>query len=164
MKTPENCTFAIFVFAFVGMIGCTENSTGLPPEPESVHGETAGNEHYTFLAWKNGLRLLVVDDFRGPINRKSDFSLGDESPYVFSENVKTEEIEMSWAMQTQDGKTGRFTLDGDEYDLTDGSVFVARQGADGFVVEQINADVSMLEPKTEAIGSFVSQNLSQQAD
>ena len=164
MRTPGIIAFAIFVLAFVGMIGCNGTSTGLPPKPESVYGETARNEHYTFLAWKNGLRLLVVDDFRGPINRRSDFSLGNDSPYVFGENVKTEEVEMSWTIQTRNGRTGRFIIEGDEYDLTNGAVFVARQGVDGFVVEQIDADVSLLVMKTEEIGSFVIKTVTQNAD
>ena len=164
MRPLKVIAFAIFLVSFVGMAGCTGNSGGLPPKPESVYGETNQNQHFTFLVWKNGLRVLVVDDFRGPINRKSDFSLGDDSPYVFGENVKTEEVEMSWTMQTNDGRTGRFTMDGDEYDLTNGSVFVARQGVDGFVVEQINADVSKLEQKDEQIGAFVSRTVTKNAN
>lgn len=157
MRASRYLAFSILVVGIVSILGCTGNPTGLPPKPKFVHGETPQDEHFTFLAWKNGLRLLIVDDFRGDISRKSDFSQGDDSAYVFGENAKTEAVEMSWTMQTSEGRTGIFILDGDEYDLTKGAIFVASEGVDGFVVEQINEDLSNLVVKDDEIGVFVSR-------
>ena len=130
MKPFPSATLAVIVLAGVGLIGCKTSLKGLPPKPKTVQGETARAEHFTMLAWDNGLRLLVVDDFPGSIQRKSDFSLGDDSPYVFVESVTAGDVSMSWTMETQDGQTGRFELDETTYDLADGAVFVARRTAE----------------------------------
>ena len=160
MRAFEVVLFAFcFVIVVSGMLGCEFAPTGLPPKPETVHGETDQGQHFTFLGWESGLRLLVVDNFKGPLKRKSEFQLGDGSAYVFSEKVVSEELEMSWELKTTQGETGTFQLDGIQYDLKNGSVFVATQGDDGIVVQQINADLSALEVKEQEIATFVSNSI-----
>ncbi|MEZ6094560.1 MAG: hypothetical protein R3C03_10040 [Pirellulaceae bacterium] len=158
MKTISIETVIFFVLTSVSFIGCDAGESRLPPRPLSISGETDQNQHYAFLAWQDGLRLLVIDNFVGPATRKSDFKLGDGRPYVFAESAKTEAIVMSWSIETTDGKTGKFILDDRLQDLTKGTVFVARQNANGFTLKQIRSDeLSTIEPTKEAIGPFVSR-------
>jgi hypothetical protein len=50
----------------------------------------------------------------------------------------------SWKLETADGKTGKLTIQGQDYDLSKGALFVVRTKGGSVQVLQINRDLSAL--------------------
>ena len=56
---------------------------------------------------------------------------------------------IEWALETADGKTARFTMDGTTYDLSKGTLFLIETGGEQIGVQQLLRDLAALE-RTQA--------------
>ena len=59
-----------------------------------------------------------------------------------------------WSMQTSDGRTVKGRLDGKEYDLAKGTLFLVKTKGGKTEVEQLSTDLSAVQPDAKNIEKF----------
>lgn len=122
------------------MTGC---GTGrIPPAPQSV-ASVGPDVAFRFLRWKEGLNLLLVDDIHlGSHPAKGSGSTNNpvhtESGMASSRDGRG----YTWQLETTDGRTAKFTIDGKEYDLSKGTLVVVRTKGETVQVLQLNRDLA----------------------
>jgi len=134
----------MLVSASLGLLiagaGCiSRNAT---PGPEQIGSSGAGMS-LTFLKWKEGLMLLMVDDI-DPGSHHSAGSWPTNNP-VYSGSGSAASADgrgYKWQLETKDGMAATFRIDGKEYDLSKGTVFVIKAKADKVDVHQLKRDLS----------------------
>jgi hypothetical protein len=62
--------------------------------------------------------------------------------------------QINFELVTADGKTGRVTIDGTNYELADGPLFLVAPDGDKYRVKQLKKDLSGLELKAEGFQAF----------
>ena len=145
------CSFAGYVIrsllgaAGIGLVifvfGCTPRST--PPGPNTI-GSSAPGLTFTFLQWKEGLMLLLVDDIEK--SHQSRGSASTSNP-VYSGSGSAESADgrgYKWQIETTDGKAATFRIDGKEYDLSKGALFVIKAKGEQVEVHQLKRDLTTI--------------------
>ena len=113
---------------FLGLNACASKTT--PPganinfasltTPEGFGGS------YTLLQWKEGLSISIVDDSQGA--HESSGSGSTEDPVwrgqgsISSPNGEV----IAWRVETTDGKTAKFFINEQSYDLAQGTLFLTK--------------------------------------
>jgi hypothetical protein len=125
------------------MLGCTTRTT--PPGPDTVASSTVGLS-LTYLKWKEGTSLLLVDDIFLGGNHQSGGSGSTNNPlYTGGGSAKAADgRSYKWQVETTDGKTVKFTIDGKDYDLSKGALFVMNAKGEKIEVHQLQRDLSAI--------------------
>lgn len=89
-------------------------------EPEGFAGS------YTLLQWEEGLSVSIVDDSQG--EHQSSGSGSTEDPVWRGEGSITSETgqDITWQVETTDGRTARFFINEQPYNLTQGTLFLIK--------------------------------------
>jgi hypothetical protein len=138
------------------VLGCSPRST--PPGPNTI-GSSAPGLSFTFLQWKEGLMLLLVDDIH--LGSHHEGGSGSTNNPVFSESGSAASADgrgYKWQLETTDGKAATFRIDGKEYDLSQGGVFVFQRKADKVEVHQMKRDLSAVPFDTEGCREFLKKD------
>lgn len=127
--------------------GCRARST--PPGADAM---SASDLEMSFLSlrWKEGLRLLFVDDLKG--EHASRGSGSTESPIhtVVGSAGPANGARCAWKLETQDGKSAKLTINGKDYDLSQGTLFVIKASGDEIDVHQLKRDLSTIPLEVES--------------
>ncbi len=118
--------------------GCTRST----PPGASTTGGVVGEGAYTFMQWNEGLTILIWDDITGS---HSNHGSGSSSDPVFRQSGQAESPDgrnYSYQVETEDGVTARFTIDGKEFDLSQGTLFLVKTRGADTVVQQLSRDIS----------------------
>jgi hypothetical protein len=124
-----------------------------PPGPNTVYGEIEeGN--YLLLDWQQGLRLMIWDNFQGAHQYRGSGSTAD--PIYRGEGTVEagDGSGYSFTVETEGGQTAVFEINGQRYDLAQGRLFIIRVTGDGRQVQQLDRDLSGVEPTSEGIIAF----------
>lgn len=111
-----------------GLASCAGKTT--PPGASFVYGQIHVTEGFggSFLAlrWKEGLTILLVDDIAA--GHESSGSGTTEGPKWRGQGgaVAADGRDVSWRAETTDGKTVSFFINGQVYDLAQGTLFLIR--------------------------------------
>jgi hypothetical protein len=139
-------TAALLLTALLGGLvlvgGCTPRTT--PPGPATL--SSSGRDlTFTYLQWPQGLTVLLVDDIQpGDHHSHGD---GSTSNPVWTESGSASALTgrgYSWQLKTADGKTATFHLDGQDYDLAKGGLFVIRTKGEQVQVHQRQQDLATI--------------------
>ena len=113
---------------FLGLSSCAGKTT--PPGANMIFGTFIAPEgfggSYTLLQWKEGLSISIVDDSQG--GHQSSGSGSTEDPVwrgqgsISSQNGQ----DITWQVETKDGKTAKFFINEQPYDLTQGTLFLIK--------------------------------------
>jgi hypothetical protein len=100
----------------------------------------------TYLKWKEGASLLLVDDiFLGGSHHSGGSGSTNNPIYSGSGSAKAADGgAYKWQVETTDGKAVKFSIDGKEYDLSKGSLFVMKVKGDKTEVHQLKRDLSTI--------------------
>jgi len=109
-----------------GLGACASKTT--PPGANTVFGTFIAPEgfggSYMVLWWKEGLAISIVDDSQN--GHQSSGSGSTEDPVwqgqggIDSQNGQ----DINWRVETTDGKTAKFFINEQAYDLTQGTLFL----------------------------------------
>lgn len=112
----------------LGLSACTSKTT--PPGANIIFGTLIVPEgfggSYTLLQWKEGLSISIVDDNQG--GHQSSGSGSTEEPVwrgqgsINSQNGQ----DITWRVETKDGKTAKFFINEQPYDLAQGTLFLIK--------------------------------------
>jgi hypothetical protein len=114
---------------------------------------------FSYHYWQEGLAILFWHDFvRGGEGCTGSGSTEDPV-YRLECNVESGDgRSFGWKVHTQDGKTADMWIDGQRYELTQGNMFLVSPGEAGLQVEQLQRDLSTLEPSNDAILAIASND------
>lgn len=140
--------FALVAVCLVSSSGCRRQPVVFPV-PTGV--STAIGEGTMFLIrWNDGPAVMICSDIKGGTG-----SLGSKTS--FPPSVSKEEAVQStpdgrrfeWQMETTNGQNIKGRLDGNEYDLAKGSLFLVKTKGGKTEVEQLVRDLSAVQPNSE---------------
>jgi len=85
---------------------------------------------YTVLVWKEGLSISIIDDAQGGHNNSGSGSTEDPIWRGQGSIGNPDGQDINWRVETTDGKTAKFFINEQTYDLTQGTLFLI-QAKDG---------------------------------
>jgi hypothetical protein len=122
-----------------------------PPGADAAAG-TVGQASYVLLQWKEGLTVMIWHDFSA-----SSRGSGSTSDPIYRYKGYAESPgghRFDWEVQTADGKTALFTIDGTRYDLAAGRLFIVTAQDGATLVRQLDRDLSSVQTNRESIVAF----------
>lgn len=127
------------VLPLLVMLGCTSRT--VPPGPLTMNTNVNG-VNVTYLKWKEGLSVLFLDEVAG--NRSTGGSGSTDSlDFSVSGSVGArEQGGYHWTLSTKDGKNCKLSINGRNYQLADGAVFVLKSRGTGLELLQLKRDIS----------------------
>jgi hypothetical protein len=126
-----------------------------PPGADAAAG-TVGQASYVLLQWKEGLTVMIWHDFLA--SSRGSGSTGDP---IYRYQVYTESPgghRFDWEVQTADGKTALFDIDGTRYDLTHGRLFIVMTQDGKTLVRQLDRDLSSVQTNRESVVAFANSD------
>ncbi len=113
-------------------------------------GEGRDGLHVGFGTWGNALVFAVVSDVPGD---QSSAGLIQSSNFVQYRGLhgKLGEVHVKWACATSDGQTGRMFINGNEYDLAQGSLLLVSTTGGSTRALQLQRDLSKLSPEAASL-------------
>jgi hypothetical protein len=139
-KPIGRCFFVIAVALAIS--GCRPYAS--TPPGAGIVSSTGTGFNFTFLKWNEGLRLLLVDDVKGSHHAGGSGSSSD--PVYTARGASGVEGQggYHWQIGSKDGKSGNFRLNGKEYDLAKGALFVIKANGNEIEVHQFDRDLSAI--------------------
>lgn len=146
-----NKIVAIVLLALPLLSGCEPRTT--PPGPNAIGG-TIGGTSYTMLAWDEGLRILLWSDIVGTGGSAGSGSTEDEVYRQRGDSQAPDGRSYSYSLETRDGVTADFAIDGTPYDLEEGTLFIVTTSGERNSVRQLGVDLSAIPTTNEGIERF----------
>jgi hypothetical protein len=141
------------VFLAIGLLlavsGCSRTT---PPGPDTAYGQFQG-AGYLFYRWEQGLRLMIWHDASSATSSGSG-STSDPIYRVEGQAVYPAGSTLNWTIETKDGQSAQFTLNGTNYDLSAGTLFLIRTSGGSIQVEQLRSDLSSVQLERDSILAF----------
>lgn len=139
-------TFLGFLFA-----ACTPAST--PPGPDMAAGVYI-QSGYEFYRWEEGMNLMIWFDRAKSSACSSSSSTSDPLFVLRCHAVSRSDVRFDWYLETDDGVTADFSIDGKPFDLENGKLFLIRTSTGEAEVMQIERDLSGIRPDADTITEF----------
>jgi hypothetical protein len=138
------------VALLVGASGCQQTT---PPGADMASARI-GNSSYTFLHWKEGLRVMMWFDLAEAVSGEGSGSTSDPVYEAAGFASASDGRRVDWRLETVDGKTAIFSIDGEPYDLSQGPLFLVRTKGGDVRVGQLERDLTALRPTNESCEAF----------
>jgi hypothetical protein len=153
MKNLKLLKSHILLLVFLGLLfaACTPAST--PPGADMAAGVYI-QSGYEFYRWEEGLNLMIWFDGAKSSACSSSSSTSDPQFVLQCHAVSTTDIRFDWHLETEDGVTADFSIDGKSFDLEDGKLFLIRTSSGEVEVMQIERDLSSVRPDADSIIEF----------
>lgn len=152
---PLGATLVLLAALLLTVVACAPRTAA--PGADAAAGAVDGTG-YRFMRWQEGLAIMIWYDFRGDSGSSSTSSGGGLSgppTYTIHGYAESEDGErFEWEVETTDGKTARFRLDGKPYDLSRGTLFLVRIEDGRADVTRLERDLSGVEPNHASIAAF----------
>ncbi len=130
------------IIAFIcSLIGCGPHST--PPGASRIITHAPGMT-IIYLRWKEGLKILFVDNIKGGHHAGGSSSSNDP---VYRATVTASSPDTkgyTCQIETTDGQSAKFSIDGKEYDLLKGTLFVIKSEGEKVEIHQLERDLSSI--------------------
>jgi hypothetical protein len=139
-----------FVILLVGASGCQQTT---PPGADMVSAKI-GDTSYTFLHWKEGLRVMMWFDMADEVSAEGSGSTSDPIHKMEGYASATDGRRVDWRLETADGRTATFSIDGQAYDLSQGALFLITTRGGTTQVRQLNRDLSAVQATNESCEAF----------
>lgn len=145
---------ALIVLASISA-GCRKST---PPGADRLSGAVKGS-YYSLLHWKEGLRVLLIDNVTGSHAHSGSGSTSGPIYRESGEIASQEGLAYRYELETPDGKKAKFSIAGKPYDLTSGQVFLIAVNGEELAVKQLAHDLSKLDPTRESCEKFIQADL-----
>ncbi len=136
------CLVMSIGFAWVvSLSGCGVRTT--PPGPTSL-GTSVPGMTITFLRWKQGLTVLFVDDVKGGHGSAGSGSTDDTMHTSTVSAGDPDSGGYKCLLETKDGISAICRINGKEYDLANGTLFVIKSKGEQVEVRQLKRDLTKI--------------------
>ncbi len=132
-------TLPVLIGLLVMAAGCSPAVT--PPGANVAYGQL-NQAGYTLLRWPQGLDILVWHDLAGASWCRGSGSTSDPTYRLHCHAESVDGRSADWEVQTQNGQTAQFSINGYAYDLTRGRLFLIRTGEQQTGVVQLQRNLS----------------------
>jgi hypothetical protein len=119
----------------LGLSACVGKTT--PPGASIASGSPEGFEgSFTLLQWNEGLSITIVDDSQGD-HRSSSSGSTEDPVWRGRGSIRGQEgQDITWRVETTDGKRALFFLNEQSYDLSQGTLFLIKTRGGSVQVRQ----------------------------
>ena len=144
---------SVLLLTFSGALfaACSPSST--PPGPDTAAGVYI-QLGYEFFRWEEGLTLMIWFDGAKSSACSSTSSTSDPKFVLRCHAVSRSDVRFDWLLETEDGVTADFSIDGKSFDLEDGKLFLIRTSAGEAEIVQMERDLSGVRPDADSIIEF----------
>lgn len=109
---------------------------------------------YEFYRWEEGLTLMIWFDGAKSSACGSSSSTSDPLFVLRCHAVSRSDFRIDWYLETDDGVTADFSIDGKPFDLENGKLFLITTSTGEAEVLQIERDLSGVRPEADSITEF----------
>jgi hypothetical protein len=138
---PQGLLFSLGTALLVSGAGCVSRTS--PPGADSI-STSSPDMTITYLRWKEGLTVLFVDDVKGDHN---SHGAGSTSNPVYTATLAATSADArgyKCQLETTDGVSATCRINGKEYDLAKGTLFVIKADGEQGVVHQSKRDLTSI--------------------
>ncbi len=138
---PRRLIVFIGVALIISVVGCGTGTT--PPGADTLYTSAPGM-NIVYLRWKEGLTVLFVDDVKG--GHSSGGSGSTDNP-VYTKIVSAGSPDSGGykcQLETKDGKSAICGINGKDYDLSKGTLFVIKAKGEQVEVYQLKRDLTKI--------------------
>jgi hypothetical protein len=139
------------IFVFLVCVGGCQKTT--PPGADIVGGQIQ-NTSYTFLHWKEGLRVMIWYDITEDVGSGGSGSTSDPIYRLEGHASAPDGRRVDLRLETADGRTATYSINGQRYDLSRGALFLVTTRGERTQVRQLNRDLSTIHPTNESCEAF----------
>lgn len=131
---------------------CYPKST--PPGANNVSG-SVGHTLYWYHHWQEGLAILVWHDFSYGESNCGGSSSTEDPLYRINCTVKAGDgRQFSWEIHSSDGLTADMWIEGQKFDLSQGTMFLVGSRDNKLELVQLQKDFSALAPSHETVSAL----------
>jgi hypothetical protein len=136
-----------YVVVFIGAAlivsvgGCATRTR--PPGPAMIDTAAPGMNS-VYLQWKEGLTVLFVDDVKGGTSCQQSGSTDNPVHTSIVSAGDPESGGYKCQLETTDGKSANCRINGKEYDLSKGTLFVIKANGKQVEVHQLKRDLTTI--------------------
>jgi hypothetical protein len=109
---------------------------------------------YEFYRWEEGLTLMIWFDGAKSSACSSSSSTSDPQFVLQCHAVSRSDVRFDWVLESEDGVTADFSIDGQSFDLEGGKLFLITTSSGEIEVQQIERDLSSVRPEADSITEF----------
>jgi hypothetical protein len=143
----------LILIGFV-LSSCAPKST--PPGATLVGGGVE-DTMFSYHRWEEGLAILIWHDIAyGGSGCNGSASTEDPVYRLTCDAVAPDGRTFDWEVHSTDGVTAQMWINGQSYDLDQGTVFLISEQDGQLQVTQIQRDLSGLEPDYESVTAYAS--------
>jgi hypothetical protein len=154
-KIRSGSIAVLILLSLMIIVGCASSSRAPGADITAGVVENAG---YEFFRWDEGLAIMIWHDVLGESGSSSTSTgsgLMGGPVYGLQGYAKSwDGRRLAWQIETQDGKSARFSINGVARDLSKGTLFIVSGSVDGFDVRQLDRDLSGVRADQESCVDF----------
>ncbi|UCF62343.1 MAG: hypothetical protein JSV37_06505 [Anaerolineaceae bacterium] len=143
----------ILLLAFSGFIFAACSPVSTPPGPDMAAGVYI-QSGYEFYRWEEGLALMIWFDRAKSSACSSSSSTSDPVFVLRCHALTRSDVRFDWLLETEDGVTANFSIDGQSFDLDGGKLFLISTSSGEAEVVQIKRNLSSVRPEADSIIEF----------
>jgi hypothetical protein len=155
--TPPSIFMSLLSVALASCVTMAGCGRATPPGPSSSSGVVEPNTHFHFLSWKDGLAVMFVDNIADAHHSGGHGSISDPVHRSTGGAESKEGDRYDWEIESIDGRIAKLTINGIDYEIDKGSVFVIRMKDKRPTVEQLDLDLSQLTHGADC-AAFIKEN------
>jgi hypothetical protein len=155
MQLKSTSFWFLFLTTFF-LSSCLMRAT--PPGPNSASGSIEGVS-YTFHQWAQGLSVMIWHNLLP--GTSSCGGSGSTSDPIYREECTVEDADgrsLEWQIHTTDGVTAEMWINGTEYNLANGRLFLIEYQNDTPQIVQLQDNLANLAANDESITAFAQAN------
>jgi hypothetical protein len=141
------------VLLWLAASGCRQLSAS---KPTGVIVEV-GNGSVYLLRWKGGPAVMICSDVKGGTASQGEGWSSTRYKAQASRSAP-DGRRCDWELETTDGRSVQCRVNGKDYDLADGTLFLIKTKGGKTVVEQLDQDLSAVEPDEKSCRDFAHKN------
>ena len=153
LPLPMRTGLMYISMTFVLLIAITSCGGTTPPGPNTAY-VTIEDTAYTFLKWNEGLAVLIGYDIIENVETSNSGSTDDPIHRQEGHAIAADGRRVDWHLETEDGTTASFTINDQQYDLTNGNVFLVTTKGGTTHVQHLSRDLSGIDPRPESVENF----------
>lgn len=119
---------------------------------------SVGKAGYVYYWSERGLRLMIWHDAAEVALLTGSDGAAETARWLAGRAIAEGQPLFDWEIETADGRTARFRIDGTAYDLSQGTVFLVRSKGRQIEVEQLQRDLSSTQPDAETVAHFAASD------
>jgi hypothetical protein len=119
---------------------------------------TVGQARYVYYWSERGLRLMIWHDATEVALATEAGGSARAARWLSGRATADGRPLFDWEIETTDGRTARFRIDGVVYDLSQGTVFLVRSEGGQIEVDQLQRDLAGTLPDAETVARFAASD------